>query len=130
MLNLVQLLSLSFTITMRPISAALLLFFSLMKDILSVKFRQELVWGRVLWEGLARKWRGTRKTILEGILPSCLLMINTLFFAKSPLESLIMPFKPPNSLILSSLILFYPKLSEEHSRMLVFTQQQRRKFLC
>jgi len=46
-----------------------------MKVILSVKFRLKLVWGRVLWAGLAKKWKGTRKTILEVVLPSYLLAI-------------------------------------------------------
>src|SRR5271155_5352150 len=68
-----------------------------MKDILSIKFRLELVYERVLWGGLVKKWRGTRKTILEAILPSCLLVTNTPLFTKSLLESLIMLFKPPNS---------------------------------
>ena len=70
----------------------LLLFLFSMKVILSVKFRLKLVWGRVLWTGLAKKWKGIRKTILEVILPSYLLAIKQLLFAKSPLESLIMLF--------------------------------------
>ena len=76
------------------------------------------------------KWRGRRKTILEVVLPSCLLMITTPFFAKLLLESSIMLFKPQNLSIPLSLIFFYLKLSEKYWRRLVFTQQQRRKFLC
>jgi hypothetical protein len=40
----------------------------------------------------------TRKTIMVVILPNFLLMINSLLFIKSLLESLIMLFKLPNSL--------------------------------
>ena len=132
MLNLLQSLSFLFTITMDPflLPNTLWLFFSLTKDILSIKFRLELVRGRVLWGGLIMRWRGRRKTILEVVLPSCLLMITTPFFAKSLLKSLIMLFKPQNPSIPLSLISFHLKLSEKHWRRLVFTQQQRSKFLC
>ena len=116
MLNLVQSLSFLFTITMRPISAAQhSLAVSLFnKGYSQLKLRLELVWGRVLWGELIIKWRGRRRTILEVVLPSCILMITTPFFAKSLLESSIMLFKPQNSSIPLSLIFFHLKLSEKH----------------
>ena len=98
------------------LSNTLWLFLSLPQDVFSIKFTLELVWERVLWGRLIMKWRGTRKTILEVVLPSCLLMIATSFFAKSLLESLIMLFKPQNSSIPLSLIIFHFKLSENIER--------------
>jgi hypothetical protein len=85
-----------------------------MKGILIVKYKLELVWKRVLLEGLARKWRRTKKTILEAAHPSSLHATNRVLCAKSLLESLIMLFKLPNSSIPSFLILSPLKLLEEH----------------
>jgi Transposase len=83
----------------------ILLFLFSMKGILIVKYKLELVWERVLLEGLARKWRRTKKTILEAAHPSSLHMTNRVLCTKSLLESLIMLFKLPNSSIPSFLIL-------------------------
>jgi hypothetical protein len=79
-----------------------------MKGILIAKLRPELVWGRALWGGSAKKWRGTKKTTLEAVPQSFQHVTSMLSFAKSLLESLIMLFKLhslsiPPFLILSTL---------------------------
>ena len=109
---------------------AILLFLFSMKGILIIKYKLELVWERVLLEGLARKWRRTKKTILEAAHPSSLHATNRVLCAKSLLESLIMLFKLPNPSIPSFMILSHLRLLEECWERLVFTQQRRRKFLC
>jgi hypothetical protein len=116
MFNLVQLSSSLLTTTMRPISSAQhSSVVSLLKEaILIIKFNQKLVWGGVLGGGLARKWRGTKKAILEAVLPGLQHMTNKLLFGKSLLESLTMLFKLPSSSIPSLPILFHVILSEEH----------------
>ena len=52
---------------------------------------------------------GTGRTILEVIFPNCLLVTSGPFSVKSNLGGLIMQFRPPNSLILSSSTLFILK---------------------
>ena len=111
MLNQVQLLSLLFTITIRLFSAAQ---HSSIVSLLNEGYSQGQIQARIgLGKGtvgrISKEVEGNKETHSGGH-PSKLSTCDK--HTKSLLESLIMPFKPPNSLILSSLILFHPKLSE------------------
>ena len=67
-----------------------------MRDILIIKFKAGLVWGRVLLGELVRKLREIRRIILEATLPSSFLVRNSQLSSKSPLEILTMLYKPHN----------------------------------
>jgi hypothetical protein len=64
---------------------------------------------------------GIRKTAKKVVYPSSPLAINSISFAKSPLESLTMLFRLPISSTISFPILSPPKQSEMYSKTTIIT---------
>jgi len=90
----------------------LMSFLCSIRAIHSVKYRQKLVCGRVLWVELVRNGRETKGTILEASLQNFLILTKSQLFGKSPLAGVIMQFKPHNSSTVSSPVLFILRQSK------------------
>jgi hypothetical protein len=70
-----------------------------------------------------------KKTVKEDILQSCLQATSDLLAAKSPVEDLIMLWRPPILSTTFFLILSQPKQSEMHSNKMTFWLSSRRNDL-
>ena len=69
------------------------------------------------------------KTAKGDVLPSCLHMTGNQLFVKSPLEDLIMLWRPPISLTTSFPILLHHKQSGIYSKIMTFTLLSRKNVL-
>jgi len=71
----------------------------------------------------------TKKTAKGDVLPSCLQVTSDQLFVKSPLEDLIMLWRPPISSTTSFPILSHPKQSGIYSKKMISTLLSRKNDL-